>query len=250
MLVNYKGVNIYHEEDLVLQDVTFQVNEGEFIYVIGKVGSGKTSLLKTLYGELEVEEGTAEVLGTDMRKVKRRQLPALRRQLGIVFQDFQLLTDRSVYRNLDFVLKSTGWDKKKDREKRIEEVLEAVGLQSKANQMPYQLSGGEQQRICIARALLNHPKLLLADEATGNLDRETGHNAIALLHSICNQGTAVIMTTHNEELIRQFPGIVYRCKNHRLTEHTDEYVPESDRPSAEPAPHPEDEEEEEKYSEV
>ena len=247
MLVNYKDVDIYHEETPVLQDVTFQVNEGEFIYIVGKVGSGKTSLLKTLYGELEIEKGKADVLGTDMKHVKRRQLPALRRQLGIVFQDFQLLTDRNVFRNLDFVLQSTGWNKKKEREKRIGEVLEAVGLKDKIDHMPYQLSGGEQQRICIARALLNHPKLLLADEATGNLDRENGRNAISLLHEICNQGTAVIMTTHNEELIREFPGIVYRCEDHRLTEHTNEYV--SDMPSAEPAPHTETEKENEHSAE-
>ncbi|MCM1108163.1 MAG: ATP-binding cassette domain-containing protein [Clostridium sp.] len=238
MLINYHNVDIHHGDNPVLRDVSFQVNEGEFIYIVGKVGSGKTSLLKTLYGELEVKDGTADVLGTDMKHVKRRQLPHLRRQLGIVFQDFQLLTDRTIRHNLDFVLKSTGWDKRKERLQRIEEVLDAVGLKDKADQMPYQLSGGEQQRVCIARALLNYPKLLLADEATGNLDRETGHNAISLLHEICNQGTAVIMTTHNEDIIRNFPGIVFRCADHRLIECTADYV--TAQTWAEPAEHTEE----------
>lgn len=238
MLVNYTNVDICQQENLVLKDVNFQVHEGEFIYLIGKVGSGKTSLLKSLYGELDIHSGNADVLGLEMNGVKRKHIQALRRQLGIVFQDFQLLTDRDVWMNLDFVLKSTGWKKRKEREQRIREVLELVEMTEKDHHMPYELSGGEQQRICIARALLNRPKLILADEATGNLDYETGQHTTTILHNICQSGTAVIMSTHNERLIQDFPGIVYRCSDHQLTECSAEFGIDN-RPAA-TAPQPED----------
>lgn len=220
MLINYENVTIYQDDIPVLQDVCFQADAGEFIYLTGKVGSGKTSLLKTFYGELDIHSGHADVLGVDMRHVKRKHIQALRRQLGIVFQDFQLLTDRDVYLNLAFVLQSTGWKNKKERDKRIEEVLEDVGMSEKIHHMPYELSGGEQQRICIARALLNRPKMILADEATGNLDAENSLRIAQLLHDICRNGTTVIMSTHNEQLLHEHPGIVYCCESHRLARRT------------------------------
>lgn len=237
MLVNYTNVDIYQQENLVLKGVNFQAHEGEFIYLIGKVGSGKTSLLKSLYGELDIHSGSADVLGLEMKGVRRKHIQALRRQLGIVFQDFQLLTDRNVRMNLDFVLKSTGWNKRKEREQRIGEVLDLVGMTEKGHHMPYELSGGEQQRICIARALLNSPKLILADEATGNLDYETGRHITTILHNICRNGTAVIMSTHNERLIHDFPGAVYRCADHQLTECSAEFG--TDNPQSASASQPE-----------
>ncbi len=223
MLINYQNVDIYHDERLVLRGVDFRVNEGEFIYLIGKVGSGKTSLLKTIYGEVDVNHGSAEVLGREMKRIKRKQIPALRRELGIVFQDFQLLTDRDVRQNLDFVLRCTGWKERKERETRIAEVLELVGMSEKLNAMPYELSGGEQQRICIARALLNRPKLILADEATGNLDYETGQRTVQILHDVARAGTTVIMSTHNAQLLLDFPGRVFRCADGKVAECTEEY---------------------------
>ncbi len=223
MLINYKNVTLCQKEHTVLKGIDFQAREGEFIYLIGKVGSGKTSLLKSFYGELDIHSGNADVLGVDMTRVKRKHIQALRRRLGIVFQDFQLLTDRNVQQNLDFVLKSTGWNKRKERDTRIREVLEQTGMTDKINHMPYEMSGGEQQRICIARALLNRPAMIIADEATGNLDYETGKHTTALLHQICNSGTTVIMSTHNERLIREFPGIVYRCGDRQLTECSEEF---------------------------
>lgn len=226
MRINYQHVDIAHDEHLILKDVNFQAEEGEFIYLIGKVGTGKSSLLKTFYGELDVHTGKAEVLEYHMQKIKRKHIPALRKQLGIIFQDFQLLMDRNVYENLNFVLKSTGWKKKKERDKRITEVLSLVELTDKAQQMPYELSGGEQQRICIARAILNRPKVILADEATGNLDKENGRRAASLLYDISKTGTTVILSTHNEHLISEFPGIVYRCTQEgNLVECTEEYHP-------------------------
>lgn len=223
MLVNYEKVDICQNEHIILNEINFQASEGEFIYIIGKVGSGKTSLLKTLYAEIDIKKGKAEVVGFKMNGIKRKQIPELRRQLGIVFQDFQLLTDRTVKANLDFVLKATGWKKKKEREQRIKEVLSLVEMTEKQDKMPYQLSGGEQQRICIARALLNHPKLIIADEATANLDVETGKRTVAILHSVCKNGTAVILSTHNEALIQDFPGIVYCCHDGTIDECTDNY---------------------------
>ena len=221
MLIQYQNVEVRQENTPILQNVNFQLNEGEFVYFIGKVGSGKTSLLKTLYAELDVKSGTAEVLGYNMRKLKRKHVPNLRRQLGIVFQDFQLLTDRTVAANLDFVLRATGWKKRKEREQRITEVLQLVSLEHKADSMPHQLSGGEKQRVTIARALLNNPKIILADEPTGNLDTESGQNITALLHDISKNGTAIIMSTHNLTLLQEYPGTVYQTVDSTLIEATE-----------------------------
>ena len=218
MLVDYQNVEINQQDLCVLTDVNLQLEKGDFIYLIGKVGSGKTSLLKTIYGELGIHSGKAEVLGYDMRRIKRKRLPELRKKLGIVFQDFQLLTDRSVYDNLEFVLKATGWKHAKKAEMRIQEVLEQVGMTHKGYKMPNELSGGEQQRIVIARAILNAPQLILADEPTGNLDIDTGRQIVQLLQNIRQQGAAVIMTTHNLGLLEEFPGKVYKCENHHIRE--------------------------------
>lgn len=193
--------------------------------MVGKVGSGKTSLLKTFYGELDIASGKAEVLGYDMLHIKRKHIPQLRRKLGIVFQDFQLLTDRTVYDNLEFVLRATGWKSKGEIKDKIEEVLNLVGMSNKGYKLPNELSGGEQQRIVIARAVLNSPEIILADEPTGNLDSETGHAIAELLHGISEAGALVVMTTHNLQLLREFPGKVYRCADHLMTDVTAEYAP-------------------------
>ena len=225
MLISYKNVNVFQTGDKpVLANVNFQVDEGEFIYVIGRVGSGKSSLLKTLYFELDVDEADeAIVLNHSLLKLKRKHVPALRRQMGIIFQDFQLLGDRTVYKNLRFVLKATGWNDKQEIDKRIHEVLNDVGLDDKADKMPHELSGGEQQRIAIARAILNKPKVIIADEPTGNLDPETAENIIRMLKEISQTGTAVVMSTHNIPLLDKYPGIVYRCTDGALEEITDDY---------------------------
>jgi len=226
MFIDYQKVKVYQQDRLVLDDVDFHVDEGEFVYIIGKVGSGKSSLLKTFYCELDLYEKEiekAEVLGRDLIKLRRKDIPALRRELGIIFQDFQLLHDRTVLKNLRFVLKATGWKDKEKIEQRIDEVLEAVGMTDKKNAMPHELSGGEQQRISIARALLNNPKVIIADEPTGNLDPETADNIVHLLHDIKSQGTAVIMSTHNIAMLDAYPGIVYRCKEGRIADVTKEY---------------------------
>lgn len=225
MLIDYKKANIYQKDGiLVLQDVDFHVNEGEFIYIIGRVGAGKSTLLKSLYFELDVNEAeNAFVLNHDLRGLKRKYVPALRRQMGIIFQDFQLLSDRTVHDNLAFVLKATGWKKKADIEERIADVLEDVEMEAYAKRYPHELSGGEQQRIAIARAILNKPKIIIADEPTGNLDPETAANILELLRKITDTGTAVVMTTHNIPLLSQYPGIVYRCIDQRLEEITDDY---------------------------
>lgn len=203
----------------------FGTSQGEFVYLVGKVGSGKTSLLKTFYGELDIASGKAEVLGYDMLHIKRKHIPQLRRKLGIVFQDFQLLTDRTVYDNLEFVLRATGWKSKGEIKDKIEEVLNLVGMSNKGYKLPNELSGGEQQRIVIARAVLNSPEIILADEPTGNLDSETGHVIAELLHGISEAGALVVMTTHNLQLLREFPGKVYRCADHLMTDVTAEYAP-------------------------
>ena len=217
MILSYKDIDIYQDVHLVLGKVNFSVEEGEMVYLTGPVGSGKSSLLKSIYGELPVEGGNAEVLGFNMKRLKTKHQPALRRQMGIVFQDFQLLRDRTVHRNLDFVLRSTGWKKKAERDKRIVEVLEMVKLADKKDKFIYELSGGEQQRICIARALLNNPKVILADEPTGNLDSENGELILALLDEIRRQNnTAVILSTHNMQWPEFFPGTVYRCIDAQL----------------------------------
>ena len=214
----YNNVEIRQQENIVLEEVNLQVQEGEFVYLIGKVGSGKSSLLKTMYGELDIHSGNADVLGYDMARIRRKQIPALRKRIGIVFQDFQLLIDRNVRDNLDFVLKATGWNDKGKRIRRIEEVLEQVGMSTKGYKMPHELSGGEQQRIVIARAILNTPEIILADEPTGNLDPDTGRQIVELLRNICTQGSTVIMTTHNLQLIEEYPGRVFRCEGHKLVE--------------------------------
>ena len=225
MLIDYQKVNISQADDKqVLRDVTFHVDEGEFIYIIGRVGSGKSSLLKTLYFELDVTEADqAMVLSHSILKLKRKYIPALRRQMGIIFQDFQLLGDRTVYQNLRFVLKATGWKDKKEIENRIQEVLADVEMSEKRDAFPHELSGGEQQRIAIARAMLNKPKIIIADEPTGNLDPETAEGIIRLLRELSQTGAAVIMTTHNLPLLDKYPGIVYRCADHRLEEVTQHY---------------------------
>lgn len=225
MLIDYQKVNISQADDKqVLRDVTFHVDEGEFIYIIGRVGSGKSSLLKTLYFELDVTEADqAMVLSHSILKIKRKYIPALRRQMGIIFQDFQLLGDRTVYQNLRFVLKATGWKDKKEIENRIQEVLADVEMSEKRDAFPHELSGGEQQRIAIARAMLNKPKIIIADEPTGNLDPETAEGIIRLLRELSQTGAAVIMTTHNLPLLDKYPGIVYRCADHRLEEVTQHY---------------------------
>ena len=221
MLIEYKNVNIYQGNKLILGNVNFKAEEGEFIYIIGKVGSGKSSLLKTMYSELDIyddEAETAVVLGRDMMTLKRKDIPALRREMGIIFQDFQLLHDRNVRKNLEFVLKATKWKYKERISERIDEVLDAVGMLEKKNIKPHELSGGEQQRIAIARALLNGPKVIIADEPTANLDPETATQIVGLLKEISRTGTAVIMSTHNWTLMDQFPGIIYKCEDGKLIE--------------------------------
>lgn len=223
MLIDYKKVSICQDALCVLKDIDFNVDEGEFVYIIGKVGSGKSSLLKTIYCELDIENAEkADVLGRDLTKIRRRDVPELRREMGIIFQDFQLLHDRTVGKNLDFVLKATGW-KAAERKQRIEEVLEAVEMTDKAGKMPHELSGGEQQRIAIARALLNKPKIIVADEPTGNLDPETADNIVSLLKQISLTGTAIVMSTHNIPMLDKFPGIVYRCSEASINDITNTY---------------------------
>ncbi|MBR6805744.1 MAG: ATP-binding cassette domain-containing protein [Bacteroidaceae bacterium] len=219
-IIDYKNVNIQIDSHIILEDVTFSLNAGDFAYITGAVGSGKSSLLKTIYGEVDIFDGEAIVFGEfSMKGLRRSKLSALRKRMGIVFQDFQLLTDRSVNDNLEFVLECTGWKNKSEREKRIKEVLTLVDLPNKGYKMPHELSGGEQQRIVIARAILNHPALLLADEPTGNLDNETGKYIMQLLHRICQEEkTAVLMITHNEQWLTMFPGREFNCKNKKIIE--------------------------------
>ncbi len=224
MFIEYKNVSIYQDDVCVLENVNFQVDEGEFIYIIGHVGSGKSSLLKTLYCELDIRSGEkAVILERNLLKIKRKDIPSLRKELGIIFQDFQLLHDRNVHKNLQFVLKATGWKNKKEISERIDEVLEAVGMSDKQLKMPYELSGGEQQRIAIARAILNKPKIIIADEPTGNLDPETADNIVSLLKQISLTGTAVVMSTHNLPMLDKYPGIVYKCDNKAINDITSTY---------------------------
>lgn len=226
MLIDYKNVNVYQEDKCILTGVDFHVDEGEFVYIIGKVGSGKSSLLKTFYCELDIDKedaDKAEVLGYSLLPLKRSKIPALRKQLGIIFQDFQLLHDRTVLKNLQFVLHATGWKNKQEVNARIDEVLEQVGMMDKKDKMPHELSGGEQQRIAIARALLNKPKIIIADEPTGNLDPETANYIVCLLRDICHTGTAVIITTHNVQLLDKYQGVVYKCKDGHIYDVTGEY---------------------------
>ncbi len=217
MIINYKNINVFQGEHQVLRNVNLTVQEGEMVYLVGQVGSGKSSLLKTFYAQLPCQGEEATVLGYNMLKFKTSQQPALRREMGIVFQDFQLLTDRTVFENLNFVLKATGWKKKAEREERIREVLKQVRMEEKTDNFIFELSGGEQQRIGIARALLNNPKVILADEPTGNLDAENGELILALLDEIRRQkNTAIVMSTHNWQWIDYFPGTVYKCQNNEL----------------------------------
>ena len=216
LLIDYRNVDLSRGENIILQNVTFQQHEGEFLYIIGKVGSGKSTLLKTLYAETPIDNGEAFIFDYNLRKIKTKQIPFLRRKIGIVFQDFQLLTDRSVHKNLEFVLRATGWKDKKTINYRIEQVLDGVGMSKKGYKNPHELSGGEQQRIVIARALLNSPEIILADEPTGNLDAESGYKIVQLLHEISKQGTAVIMTTHNYLHVQNFPAKVKQCTGRKL----------------------------------
>lgn len=225
MLIEYKNAKICPTDGkVILADVNFNAGEGEFIYLIGRVGTGKSSLLKTMYFELDLDEAEkAVVLNHDIKSLKRKHVPALRRQMGIIFQDFQLLADRTVRRNLEFVLKATGWKKKDEIEARVKEVLAEVGMEEKIDQMPHELSGGEQQRVAIARAILNKPKVIIADEPTGNLDPETAEKIIQLLRNISQTGTSVVMSTHNLPMLEKYPGIVYRCAEGHLEEVTGDY---------------------------
>ncbi len=219
-IVEYNGVELRQDDRPVLTDINLHVGGGELIYILGEVGSGKSSLLKSIYGELPISGGHAEVLSTNMAKMRPRRLPKLRRQLGIIFQDFQLLRDRTVEDNLTFVLRATGWSKRAARKERVAQVLEQVGMSGSEGSMPHELSGGEQQCVCIARALLNEPKLLIADEPTANLDRESSLRVMTLLCGICDKGTAIMLSTHNESLTELFHGRRLRCKEGRLTEET------------------------------
>ena len=217
-IIEITNANILQKDSVVLLGVNLKVEKGEFIYLIGKVGSGKSSLVKTINAELPLVEGSATVAGFDLGKIKRKQIPLLRRKMGIVFQDFQLLSDRSVYDNLLFVLKATGWKNKAEISQRIKDVLEKVGLLYIEQKFPHQLSGGEQQRVVIARALLNDPEIILADEPTGNLDPETSDDIMKLLVDISKNGRAVIMATHNYGLLKKFPARTIKCEKGHLVE--------------------------------
>ncbi len=217
VIINYKDVEIERAEKSVLKEVTFTLNKGEFHYLVGRVGSGKSSLMKTMYADVPLRSGSvANVLDFDLLEIKKKNIPYLRRKIGIVFQDFQLLQDRSVNGNLKFVLRATGWKDKREMEDRIEEVLTMVGMANKSYKMPHELSGGEQQRIVIARALLNKPELILADEPTGNLDPQTGYQIVSLLHELSDSGHCVVMATHNLQRADDFPGKMLRCEGKRV----------------------------------
>ncbi len=218
LLVEYREADVLRDDMPVLRNVNFTLRACEYVYLIGRVGSGKSSLLKTMYADLPVTARQAKVLDYDMTNIKERDIPYLRRKMGIVFQDFQLLTDRSVRDNLTFVLRATGWKNINEMENRVKEVLTQVGMTKKAYRMPHELSGGEQQRVAIARALLNKPQIILADEPTGNLDPQTSTQIVQLLYDIAREGTAVIMCTHNLSFCEEFPGRIYRCENKQLQE--------------------------------
>ena len=211
-IITYSHVDIYQSAGLILKDVTFDINRGDFIYLIGKTGTGKSSLIKTMYADVPIGSGTANVCGYDLTAIKKKEIPHLRRKLGIVFQDFQLLGDRSAYQNLEFVLKATGWENADTLRQRIDEVLHEVGLTGKGDKMIYQLSGGEQQRLVIARAMLNNPPVIIADEPTGNLDPETSGEIMNLLIRINREhNTAILMATHNYMVIEKFPAKIFNC---------------------------------------
>ena len=225
-LIDYKNVDIYRKELLVLKNVNFSLEEGEFTYLIGRVGSGKSSLMKTMYAEIPIDNGEATIFDYDLNKIKRRDVPMLRRQIGIVFQDFQLLSDRSVYDNLLFVLKATGWKNKAEIDERINEVLKEVGMSNKSYKMPHELSGGEQQRIAIARALLNKPKLILADEPTGALDSHTGREVLGMLQQMHDEGHTVVLITHDNSIAVQADRII-RLEDGRVVYDGDAHAPEA-----------------------
>ena len=220
MVIDLKEVDVFQKDTAILHQVNLQIKQGEFVYLIGRTGSGKSSLLKTLYGELPLQVGSGSINGYDLTKLKKRKVPYLRRSIGIVFQDFQLLTDRNVLQNLLFVLKATGWKDKDKMKQRALEVLEHVGLETKDYKMPHELSGGEQQRVAVARALLNRPSLILADEPTGNLDPEVSDGIMKLLKNISNEGTSVFMATHDYRLINKFFGKIYKCENGKVLQTT------------------------------
>ncbi|MDR1055248.1 MAG: ATP-binding cassette domain-containing protein [Prevotellaceae bacterium] len=218
-IIEFNNANIYQKENCVLANVNLQIQAGEFVYLIGRVGSGKTSLIKVLNGELPLHSGNVRIMDFQLYNLKSKYIPNLRRRVGVVFQDFQLLTDRSVYDNLIFVLKATGWKDKSHMDNRIAGVLGDVGLLQKINSMPFQLSGGEQQRVAIARALLNEPAVILADEPTGNLDPDTSTHIMEILHGVSDKmGITVIMATHNYNILKNFPSQVLKCENQALTE--------------------------------
>ena len=219
-VIDLTDVQIFQKNNLILSDVDVKIKQSEFVYLIGQTGSGKSSLLKTLYGELKLDSGHGQgnIAGFDLTKLRQKDVPFLRRKLGIVFQDFQLLTDRTVYQNLHFVLKATGWKNENEIKARINQVLELVGLHTKDFKMPHELSGGEQQRVVIARALLNEPEIILADEPTGNLDPKVSDDIMNLLHNIARQGTAILMATHDYRIIQKYPGKILRCAQGSVSE--------------------------------
>lgn len=217
-IISIENAKIYQQKNLVLNDISLLVNKGEFIYLIGKTGSGKSSLLRTLYADLVLREGDAKVAGHELNKIKTRKIPQLRRKLGIVFQDFQLLTDRTIEENLLFVMKATGWKQKKKMKERAKLMLEMVQLGTKGYKMPHEISGGEQQRAAIARALVNDPEIIIADEPTGNLDPETSENILRLLLEISKKGKAVIIATHDHVLMSKFPARTISCEDGKLVE--------------------------------
>ena len=217
-IISFQGTDILNGEDIVIYGMDMEIEKGDFVYIVGKVGTGKTSIIRTMIAEHRPGKGTATVCGYDLSTIRPKEIPFLRRKLGVVFQDFQLLTDRTVEDNLSFVLKATGWKDRAAADRRIREVLEAVGMDTKAHKMPHQLSGGEQQRIAIARALLNKPEVIIADEPTGNLDGETADGIMQLLSRINREeGTAIVMVTHNRDIVEQYPGRVFLCKDEACT---------------------------------
>lgn len=219
-VVKVQNATIFQENNAVLNDVSFEIEKGEFVYLVGRTGSGKSSLLKSFYADLELRLGDIEVVGYNIRKIKPSEIPYLRRQVGIIFQDFELFYDRSVNENLLFVMKATGWTDNGKMKKRIAEVLMRVGLGAVANKMPHQLSGGEQQRVVIARALINEPKILLADEPTGNLDPEVAEGIVKLFHEINRSGTSIVMATHYHQFIEKFPQRVLKCEKNKIFDST------------------------------
>lgn len=217
-IASLKNVTIFQEQNMILKNVSLEVNRGDFIYVIGKTGSGKSSFMKTLYADLPLTEGEGSIVDFDLAKLKEKDIPYLRRKIGIVFQDFKLLPDRSIFENLEFVLKATGWTEKAEMKQKIDEVLEKVGMKSMLHKMPHQLSGGEQQRVAIARALLNDPELILADEPTGNLDPQTSVEVMEVLRKINQNGKTIIMCTHDYALIMKFPSKTLKCEDSTIFE--------------------------------